>query len=98
MQFMTETNQFNHNLHAYQRYLGTSSTLLQLNDSIFSVTDDNMVSAIMSIDESATFDCISMEILIEKLKLYNFGEDSLKWISSYLKNHTQYVTINTKGL
>ena len=36
------------------------------------------------------------DTLIRKLRLYNFGEDSLKWIVSFLSFRSQYVSIGTR--
>ena len=96
MKYMSESGQFNHNLHTYQKNLGTTSTLLQISDSIYRASDENMVSAIMSIDESVAFDCVSIDILIERLRMYNFRDNTCKWMHSYLANRTNYVSINTK--
>ena len=96
MDYMTKSGQFNSNLHAYQKYLGTTTSLLQLNDVIFQATDENMTTALMSVDESAAFDCVSTDILAAKLKMYNFSNEAIDWMLSYLSNRTQFITINTK--
>ena len=56
-----------------------------------------MITAAITLDQSAAFDCISHDVLIRKLKLYNFGENSVKWIESYLAQRSQYVNIGTKS-
>ena len=44
----------------------------------------------------AAFDCVSTEILIQKLEIYNLDKHSLKWIRSYLTDRNQFVQIGAK--
>ena len=58
---------------------------MQISDAIHQATDENTIANILTVDESATFDTISHEILEKKLILYNFGSNVRDWISNYLK-------------
>ena len=40
----------------------------------------------MAIDQSAAFDSIDHNILKDKLKIYNFTQDTIDWIDEYLKD------------
>ena len=89
-----ENNQlFHHNGHAYRPNLSTSTALMQLSDSLYMSTDNNMISSLMAIDQSAAFDCVNHSILIRKLAKYNCHQDSLDWFSSYLGHRTQQIKI-----
>ena len=52
------------------------------------------LSGVVMLDLSAAFDLVDSELLIKKLKIYGFDEDSLSWISSYLQNRFQAVWID----
>ena len=52
----------------------------------------------MTVDETSAFDCIVPEILLNKLKIYNFGEDEITWFKDILSFRTQYITIGGKNL
>ena len=39
---------------------------------------------------------VDHSILLEKLKVYNFGENSIKWFRSYLERRKQFVQIEAK--
>ena len=94
--YMNKTNQFNPNLHAYRKHYSTTSALLQLADSMLEATDDNLISTLVTIDETAAFDCVSAEILDKKLILYNFDYKSRQWVTNYMKNRKMFVEIGTK--
>ena len=50
----------------------------------------------ISIDLRKAFDCIKHDILLPKLRFYSVVGPHIKIFSSYLKNHTQVVTIESK--
>ena len=45
------------------------------------------------LDMSAAFDVVDHQILLKKLALYGFDEDSLSWIQNYLNGRSQCVMI-----
>ena len=51
---------------------------------------------VLFIDFCKAFDMVDHDILLKKLKLYNFSQDSMSWFTSYLSNRQQCVKINHK--
>ena len=94
--FLDNTKQYNYNHHAYRKYLSTTTTMAQITDTLFEAADHKKVSAMMSIDESAAFDCVPHHILLQKLNLYNFDNSTVQWFKSYLEFRSMFVTINAK--
>ena len=47
----------------------------------------------MSLDLSKTFDTIGHHIILQKLANYGIRGNALKWLSSYLSERTQYVSL-----
>ena len=47
-------------------------------------------------DFSRAFDCLSDDLLIEKLNAYRSNISALRFVHSYLKNHMQRTTINSE--
>ena len=70
--------------------------MIQISDTILEATDKNLVTALVTVDESAAFDTVSTDILLGKLQLYNVDSNSLKWIKSYLNGRSQFVQIGAK--
>ena len=95
-EFLETTKQLNNNHHAYRKNMNTTTTLLQLSEAIMKTTDKNWIATAITIDESAAFDCVSVNILLRKLQLYNIGPNTLKWFQEYLNGRRQHVTIGGK--
>ena len=45
---------------------------------------------------SSAFDCVSHQIIKDKMRIYGFGEDFLDFLDSYLKYRSQVVLVNGK--
>ena len=78
----------------YIDILSTTSVLLHITDAIYKATDRNEITATMSVDQTATFDCCEHDLLLRKLPYYNIGSDTSQWIRSYLSN---FVTVGDKN-
>ena len=73
--------------------MSTTTAILQITDNLFTATDNNMMTSIMAIDQSAAFDCVNFEILLRKLKRYRCSQNTISWINSYLSDRSQYIAI-----
>ena len=91
--FMEQSKQWGHFNQAYRKHLNTTTTLLSLSDRLFEACEYREIAVAISIDNSAAFDCVSHVTLLNKFKLYNFDETTLKWLKSYLQRRTQYVVV-----
>ena len=80
----------------FRKYKSSISELLTLFDSLLEGKENRQEIMVILYDLSAAFDTVSHEVLLEKLKVYGFDESSLKWMSSYLKDRTQYVQVTEK--
>ena len=87
---------FHPNLHGGLAQHSTATALLQLHDLWLSAADNKVLSATCLLDQKAAFDLLSHSVLREKLFAYNFDENSVNWIMSYLENRTQIVQIEAK--
>ena len=93
---MEKSGQLNPNHHSYRKNHSTVTAMLQLSDEIFRGCDGNKITTIVTLDQSAAFDVLCHRTLLRKLSLYNFGQNAIKWIESFLIYRSQYVTIGTR--
>ena len=96
LSFMETSEQFSQNIHGYRNSHSTATALTQLSDTILQATDANLIATLVTVDESAAFDCVNFKTLDTKLEMYNFDEKTRLWIQNYLKERTQYVEIGVK--
>ena len=93
---MEASGQMNANHHSYRKLHSTVTAMLQLSDAIFTGCDTNKITTLVTLDQSAAFDVLRHDTLIRKLRLYNFGDDALRWIHSFLSFRSQYISIGTR--
>ena len=74
----------------------TTTAMLQLMDAVYQASNENLITTLTTVDESCAFDCVKHSILLEKMKVYNFSEDTIKWFRNYLNFRSNYVTIIAK--
>ena len=91
--YLEESGQISYNSHAYRKFHSTNTAMLQISDSIFTATDQNLIIILTTIDESSAFDCVQHPNLLRKMKLYNCSDETCDWMESYLSYRTQYVQI-----
>ncbi len=65
--------------------LSTTTALAQVCDTAQEASDKKEIAAAIAIDESAAFDSLSKEILLDKLRMYKMHEDTIGWIRDYLE-------------
>ena len=89
LQFFEDSGQLNSGGHAYRHFLSTTTTIAQICDQLYQAAEERKISSVMTLDQSAAFDCISHQLLLDKLKLYQVETDALEWIGNYLKYRSQ---------
>ena len=57
---------------------------------------EKKLTAALLLDQSAAYDLLDHSILLKKLAVYNFDENSIKWFHSYLSERSQAVQVETK--
>jgi flagellar biosynthesis chaperone FliJ len=82
---------------AYKKFHSTETALLKVQSDILTSLDNNCASVLVLLDLSAAFDTLDHQTLLQRFK-FHFGIDgkALAWISSYLSDRYQTVTINSE--
>ena len=79
---------------AYKSFHSTETALLTIQNDIYAAMETGKVTALTLLDLSAAFDTMDHDLLLNRLSEW-FGVEgnALKWITSYLKNRFQSVSI-----
>ena len=81
---------------AYRPHHSTETALLKVTNDILLALDTGNVSLLTLLDLSAAFDTIDHHILLRRLhQTYGISGAALSWFSSYLKDRTQSVIIDS---
>ena len=92
-EFLLTSGQLNTAAHAYRTAHSTSTTIAAITDKIYQVAEDRRIAQVMTIDQTAAFDCISHAILARKLKEYKISDHVITWVNNYLSNISNFVTV-----
>ena len=95
LNFFEDQNLLNPSNHAYRKLHSTTTTLLEIMDEVYQGTEENKFIQIMALDQTSAFDCVSHELLLQKLEKYKIGRNARNWIQDYLSNRTHYVVIGS---
>ena len=92
--YFSSNQLFHPNLHGYRKGRSTQTALLQMYDRWVRAASDGQLSGVVLLDLSAAFDLVDPVLLLEKLKVYGFDEETLHWVESYLTDRYQAVWID----
>ena len=81
-------------LSAYRKNYSSQNILISLTEEWRKKLDNNFVVGAVLTDLSKAFDCMPHDLIIAKLSAYNFSDEALSYIYSYLTNRRQCVRIN----
>ena len=78
----------------FSKIYSSQNILISLTEEWRKKLDNNFVVGAVLTDLSKAFDCIPHNLLIAKLSAFNFSNEALSYIYSYLTNRRQCVRIN----
>ena len=81
-------------LSAYRKNCSSQNILITLTEEWRKKLDNNFVVGAVLTDLSKAFDCIPQDRIIARLSVYNFSDEALSYIYSYLTNLRPCVRIN----
>ena len=88
-------DQLSHYMCGYRKGFTTQHVLLSFIAKWKNVLDNKEYGGTILMDLSKAFDTINHDLLIAKLHIYGFSEESMKLINSYLTNKWQRTKLNT---
>nr|CAI5857716.1 unnamed protein product [Callosobruchus analis] len=80
--------------HGFQKGKSTGTAMTAFYADLIEYVNSGECPAAIFCDLSGAFDCVDHEVLLDTLEFYGIRGISQKWISSFLQNRMQYVSIN----
>lgn len=97
LNFLSESNIFNPCQHGFLKDKSTQTAIFDFIKYIIDHIEDGDLVLGMFLDLSKAYDCLDREILIKKLEIYGIRGNAKEWLSSYLDNRKQCVSITKNG-
>ena len=85
-EFLSLNKVLYHYQSGFRKNHSTDTCLSFLNDKILKGFDDGLVTCMILIDLQKAFDTINHDILLKKLSIIGFSDNTVKWFQSYLSN------------
>ena len=92
--YLSEHKIFVINQHGNRNNHSTETALIHLTDQCLENMELGLLTGAVMLDFSAAFDLVDRNLLLAKLKCYNFSDRAVGWICSYLSGRTSAVYIN----
>ena len=80
--------------YGFQKGKSTEQALVDIQSKIVNSFENKEIPCCIFLDFAKAFDTVNHKILIDKLYYYGIRGSPLDWITSYLTNRSQCVTIN----
>lgn len=95
-EFFENNNLFQPNQYGFRNNKSTTLAINGLLDYIVEGMEEGLDTYASFFDLTKAFDCVSHDVLCDKLSYYNFDPESILLIKSYLGDRSQYVSFNQK--
>ena len=93
--FLSDNNILYRHQSGFRPLHSTESCLTHLSDQILSASDKGCYTGMILIDLQKAFDTLDHSLLLKKLRLLNFSDDTILWFKSYLSNRTFLVNVES---
>ena len=93
--FLSENNILYKNQSGFRPLHSTESCLTHLNDRILEGCDKGCYTGMILIDLQKAFDTLDHKLLLSKLSLMNFSNETINWFKSYLCDRTFLVNVES---
>ncbi len=93
--FLSDNNILYKHQSGFRPLHSTESCLTHLSDQILSASDKGCYTGMILIDLQKAFDTLDHSLLLDKLGLLNFSDNTILWFKSYLSNRTFLVNVES---
>ena len=93
--FMEDNNLLPQNQHGFREGRSTMSAMSAIQQEWAENGEKDLITGILLWDLSAAFDTLNADILVAKLKIYGFDDNTCAWFNSFLNGRIQQVKIGS---
>ena len=94
MSYLNKHTLLRENQSGFRKNHSTESALILMTDTWLKTINEGKLVGCAMIDFRKAFDLVDHQLLLKKLRIYQFSDMSLSWFKSYLSNRIQQVVIN----
>ena len=92
--YFEENNYLHERQHGFRKSYSTLTAIHKVLRYVYEAYDLGMSTSCTFVDYKKAFETLDHDILLEKLKMYGFSDNSLGWMKSYLENRRHTVNCN----
>ena len=93
---MVSNNLWNDSMYAYRNHFNTINSMIDMVEIWTQNIDAHKQNITMFLDMSSAFDCVSRLTLEHKMSIYNFSQETINLVDSYLNYRSQFVSVGGK--
>ena len=94
VEYLTKNQITPHSHHGGRPHRSTTTALMTMLDKWQTAYENNKSFAIIVLDQSSAYDIINHELLIAKMKILGFNQNTLEYFTSYLSSRRQAVQVD----
>ena len=96
-EYLNKNNLIHKEQSGFRSQHSCQTALTKLTETWLDEMNKGNLTGVVYLDFSKAFDLVNHQLLLSKLECYNFHHSAIEWISSYLSERTQQVTIGNKS-
>ena len=83
-------------MYAYRNHFNTINSMIDMVEIWTQNIDEHKQNITMFLDMSSAFDCVNRLTLEHKMNIYNFLQETINLVDSYLNYRSQFVSVGGK--
>jgi Reverse transcriptase (RNA-dependent DNA polymerase) len=95
LEIMNTVDLTGENQHGFKKHHSTQTATLEIQAKLADILEQKEKAAVVSLDLSAAFDLVDIELLIKRLDILGIPSKLLNLISNWLNERTAYVEVNS---
>ena len=96
MDHMNSNDLLHPNLHAGLSGVSPATAHIQIQEQLMEAVANRDLAALIMIDQSAAYDLLDHDLILQKMRAYRLGETFTNWMASYLGGRLQRTKVQAR--